>query len=69
MLAQDGGVTLTPGQTRRLDGVLRLAPGAPTVTAQLDDDEQVAEIDEGNNAPSVRVTAWFPLLGLIVACY
>jgi hypothetical protein len=56
MLAQDTGVTLTPGQTRRLDGVLRLGPGAHTVTAHLDDDEQVAEISEGNNAPSVRVT-------------
>jgi hypothetical protein len=56
MLSQDGGVTLTAGQTRRLDGTLRLAPGAHTVTAHLDDDEQVAEISEGNNAPSVRVT-------------
>jgi hypothetical protein len=56
MLAQDGGVTLIPGQTRRLDGVLRLAPGSHTMTAHLDDDEQVPELSEGNNAPSVRVT-------------
>ena len=26
------------------------------MTTHLDDDEQVAEISEGNNAPSVRVT-------------
>jgi hypothetical protein len=56
MLAQDAGVTLTSGQTRRLAGTLRLPPGAHTVTAHLDDDEQVAELSEGNNAPSVRVT-------------